>query len=617
VSIPANPSATATRQPAASAADCVASAAANNRESRSGAELAPCPNEIVPETDWGGTVPRRRAEQNLGLSAPIAFAGNRPKAFQPQELPVVPGPGSSAALSLGGIQVNDESRIQLISSAQAAEEWSADADQPTALVAEPLPPDPAYELPGILKLPFESSRANMADDLPRPKPLNGSAVPKPPQVAEVSPKGAATADRPTNSPATGPKSSGSGGEQPTGACAAGLCGACGCGGVVGGAAGEGTPPFKLIESPCLQAWRIDVGGWLQQGITFNAQEPGSRFNGPVATNDRHAEYQMNQLWAYAHRPTQTHGCGLDLGGRVDMVFGSDFRFGINHGLEDRINGLEQYYGLVIPQAYLEVAFNYLTVKLGHFAAILDYEAVPAPVNPFYSHSYCYGYTVPQLVTGLLASYQLSQGLSVDAGFHRGWMMFEDNNDSLDVMAGFRWTSPDKLTSVAYAFSVGPQDEAGRQDRFVYSLVVRRQLTDRLQYIVVHNLGWENDGVSWATPAPQDAEWYGINQYLLYQLNPRWSVGMRTEWLRDDDGARIAGVGNLVPGYGWPALPGFAGDFFEVTWGVNWRPHPNMLCRPEIRWDWYEGTSNLMGERPFDDGTSDYQVTIATDLIITF
>lgn len=394
---------------------------------------------------------------------------------------------------------------------------------------------------------------------------------------------------------------------------------CGCGpdGSTPASGNNPPQPWKLIDGPTLQALRISVGGWLEQGITFNAHEPASRYNGPLATNDRHADYQLNQLWAYVVRPTDTGGCGFDIGGRIDMVFGTDWRYGINRGLEDRINGVSQNYGLVIPQMYLEVAVNRLTVKLGHFAGILDYEAVPAILNPFYSHSYCYGYTVPQLVTGVLASYQVTDQIGVDAGFHRGWMMFEDNNDDLDFMGGIRWKSLSGRTQVAYGVSVGPQDDAGVQDRFVYSLVFRQKIGQRTEYILVHNLGWENDAVRWAPGAPRDAEWYGINQYFIYTISPKLSAGARIEWLRDDDGVRIAGVGNAVPGKGWSALPGFAGDFYELTLGLNWRPSPNWLIRPEIRWDWYDGTRNLQGQLPFNDGTSDHQFTFATDVILTF
>jgi len=219
-----------------------------------------------------------------------------------------------------------------------------------------------------------------------------------------------------------------------------------------------------------------MGGWLEQGITFNADNVADRFNGPVAANDLDHEYLMNQLWLYFDRPADTGGRGWAVGGHLDMFYGSDWRFEINHGLEDRINGFDfQTYGMVIPQMYAEFAFNDLSVKVGHFAGILDYEAVPAVLNPFYSHSYSYSYTVPQQVTGVLADYKLTDHVSIQAGFDRGWMMFEDTNEDLDFMGGVKWTSTDRRTSLAYAVSTGAQDPAGAQNRFVYSLVAQRQI----------------------------------------------------------------------------------------------------------------------------------------------
>jgi len=394
----------------------------------------------------------------------------------------------------------------------------------------------------------------------------------------------------------------------------GACGPCGgCGG-----AGQ---PFRLFDFPCLTCRRINVGGWVEQGITFNADNPADRFNGPVATNDRDGEWLMNQAWLFAERSVDTGGYGVDVGGRIDMLYGSDFRFGVNHGLENRINSLDNRYGMVIPQAYLEVGVNNLSVKLGHFAGILDYEMVPGPPNPFYSHSYSYGYTVPQLVTGALATYKLSPQWSVAAGFHRGWMMFEDINDDLDFMGGVFWTSRNKRTSMDFAISTGAQDPAGENNRFVYSYVLKHALTEKLRYVLVHNLGYENNGAG----GVQDAEWYGINQYFLYTINPRWSANVRVEWLRDDDGARVFGVPNVLPPiHTWPGGPGFAGNFYELTLGLTWRPHPNVMVRPECRWDWYQGLPGLVGAAPdrgiglpFNDGNSDNQFTFATDLIVTF
>ena len=72
-------------------------------------------------------------------------------------------------------------------------------------------------------------------------------------------------------------------------------------------------------------------------------------------------------------------------------------------------------------------------------------------------------------------------------------------------------------------------------------------------------------------------------------------GGPAELFRDQDGSRVAGIGNV--NYGWPAAPGFAGTFTEVTLGLNWHPHPNFIVRPEARWDCYSGYDEPPGAAP--------------------
>ena len=93
---------------------------------------------------------------------------------------------------------------------------------------------------------------------------------------------------------------------------------CGC----GSCSGLGCPP---------RCGGITFGGWLDQGVTANGRYPVDRFNGPVTFNDRDGEYQMNQLWLYAEKETNTGGYGWDVGGRVDFMYGTDWRFTSSYG----------------------------------------------------------------------------------------------------------------------------------------------------------------------------------------------------------------------------------------------------------------------------------------------
>jgi hypothetical protein len=288
-------------------------------------------------------------------------------------------------------------------------------------------------------------------------------------------------------------------------------------------------------------------------------------------------------------------------------------------LESRIDSPSELNGLVIPQFYLEVGIDDLTVQIGHFAAGMGYEMVPAPNNFFYSHDYCFGYSEAVLVTGVQADYKFSDQWDLIGGFNRGWNMFEDNNDCLDFLGGVKWHNDDKSTILSYEIDVGAQDAAGADNQYAYALVLQQKLTDKLLYVAQHNLG----GTETPRAGVPYGMWYGLDQYLIYTYSPTLSFGSRLEFFRDNNGTRVAGIGNVsaaftgVTGSGWDAAPGFAGTFNEVTLGLNWRPHPSVVLRPEFRYDWYNGTSNLQGQRPFGDGTQNNQITMAMDLVITY
>jgi len=142
--------------------------------------------------------------------------------------------------------------------------------------------------------------------------------------------------------------------------------------------------------------------------------------------------------------------------------------------------------------------------------------------------------------------------------------------------------------------------------------LKRQMTERLQYVFQNDYGYQEHAIA----DGRGADWYGINQYLLYKLNDRWSLNMRAEWFRDDDGVRVGGAPDAA-GIRMSDLSGFAGNFYELTLGVNWRPNANITLRPEVRWDSYDGARNIAGQLPFNNGNSSSQFLVATDLILTF
>ncbi len=97
--------------------------------------------------------------------------------------------------------------------------------------------------------------------------------------------------------------------------------------------------------------------------------------------------------------------------------------------------------------------------------------------------------------------------------------------------------------------------------------------------------------------------------MYYTLNDCWKAGLRFEWFRDEEGTRV-GLNRASN----PNDPPFAGDFYSLSAGLNWHPGTNVIIRPEIRADWYDGNAV---RQPFDDGQDDSQLMLGVDAILMF
>jgi len=125
-----------------------------------------------------------------------------------------------------------------------------------------------------------------------------------------------------------------------------------------------------------------------------------------------------------------------------------------------------------------------------------------------------------------------------------------------------------------------------------SVVLDIALSDDLQYIFQNDyLNTEDE-----TGATFRNTW-DINQYLIYNINDCLAVGGRYEWYQQEGVFSPIGQDDEVTAF---------------TMGLNYRPHANVVVRPEVRWDHDKSNAQLVG---LEDGGS--QTTFGFDTIFTF
>ena len=140
------------------------------------------------------------------------------------------------------------------------------------------------------------------------------------------------------------------------------------------------------------------------------------------------------------------------------------------------------------------------------------------------------------------------------------------------------------------------------NRTLVSTVYTNRLTDRLIYVFQNDNAWQfHANVSPGNVGQQTgtAQWYSFANYLFWEFSPQWQGGVRLEYFRDNNGyiisAPLRNESQLNnPGY-W--ADGFAGTFWELTFGLNWYPNNNWVIRPEIRYDWFSPNASTT-PRPY-------------------
>ena len=378
---------------------------------------------------------------------------------------------------------------------------------------------------------------------------------------------------------------------------------------------------RYLETDFLLNRGIETYGFIDVGIGANAW--GADWNGPITFNDRAWQGQMNQLYLINERILKEDQ--LSWGGRIDLLYGTDFLYTVSAGLDayrtypDPIElsgprwASSRYYGLAMPQLYGEVGTQELNIKFGHFYTLIGYEVVPAIGNFFYTHAYTMQYGEPFTHTGILGTWMPNDQLTIIGGITNGWNNWDNGletgrtianpgymnfNNNAAFLGAITFSSSDGSQALTLANSSGNElatesfnvlNTAFVGNRTVTSIVYTNEFNEKLTYVYQSDFGYQayaggDSPFYYETQGqqPGSAYWYGVNQYLFYNFNDYLIGGLRLEWFRDNNGTLVQyGLRD-----GSPETGGFAGNFWAMTWGLNYLVGNNLVIRPELRYDWF-------------------------------
>ena len=394
---------------------------------------------------------------------------------------------------------------------------------------------------------------------------------------------------------------------------------------------------------------VKFSGYVEVGGIGNSGQPDSNINWGQLFTDKDNQILMNQLSFIAERPIDAKQ-QYDFGFRFQGMYGTDARYTHFLGELDKVTNAE--YQLDIVEAWVEEHTPWLgtggtDIKLGQYVTPLGAEVIDPRGNFFYSHDYIFNFGLPLKHTGILAETHVHSMLDVyygvDTGVNATFGTPGDPNGSASFLGGFGLNLLKGDLTILALTHIGEALPNQGDPGFFYPDVKTRYYGD-----IVATYKWskkltttyEFNYVDDATPqfgTFHGATAYGIADYWLYALTDNVSIGLRSEWFRDQNGAFVSGCpGNLdfvkseegqvnncsnnginsglfVP-IGPNGTPLKGTNYYDETIALNWKPEvpkcfEGMVVRPEVRWDYSSNTT------PYNDTTSHDQFTFGADVII--
>ncbi|MCH7650031.1 MAG: porin [Nitrospinae bacterium] len=352
--------------------------------------------------------------------------------------------------------------------------------------------------------------------------------------------------------------------------------------------------FKVLDD-------VEIHGFASSSYSYNFNNPQSRTNTLriFDVDDNSFKFDVGELVFLKETPDTG-----DIGFRFDLTFG----FSVPEIEQQGRSSATAPFPLAPDDDDFDVQQGYVSWKapignglqldFGKFITHIGAEVIEGydGWNSNFSRSYLFGLAIPFVHTGIRASYDINDQISVMAALVNGFASGEtDNNDSKALGLQLGYAPTDNIGILVNW--IGGNETDNEKLLQIYDLVVDIGVTNELSlqfnldYGLEENTSLKNDGSS--------SNWWGYAVIARYDVNKWFSMNVRGEYLNDSDG--------------W-ATGMISTNLWEFTLTPEFRIHDNFVLRVEYR---HDEASTPVFEDESGNFTNDTQDTVAFNALVYF
>jgi hypothetical protein len=390
--------------------------------------------------------------------------------------------------------------------------------------------------------------------------------------------------------------------------------------IYGGAPDIGAPDgntYPLMSALHLENSRVKVYGWVATSINFSTS---GKNNFPVSYDIFPNKIELNQAVIYIERlPDTVQNDHFDWGFHLTAFEGIDYRFTTAKGyFSQQLLKFNRQYGFDPVLEYLDLYFpvkDGLNIRIGRFLSVPGIEAQLAPNNYNMTHSLLYTID-PFTDTGIYASLKLN----------KQWMVQVGLSCSHDVACWTPDATPSAIFCLNYSTASNNDNFYGcangiNSGKYAYNNLQDYDFTWYHKFNAKWHMGtetwymYERDvpNVAGNVPNPITTEIgangafckagelrctapeYAIVNYVNRQINSKFFIGFRSDFLDDKKGQRT----------------GFSTKYTENTLYATKYIGSTVMLRPELRFD------HSWDLAAYNNGKARNQLFFGLDLIYKF